>query len=406
MKNYDKILFTCIALIISLFVFVNIVTSTSSTNNDLHKVEISRIVTQIANTSEIPDEKNYSTIIGIYKQKDADKDFFTSKNDYVISEIDGDLYRIEYSKEIKNTNYMLYINIALTIFSFIILGILIYIRQSIIVPFNKISDLPYELSKGNLTIPLEENKQRYFGKFLWGLDMLREKLEDSKRAELELLKDKKTLLLSLSHDIKTPLAAIKLYAKALSKGIYTDKEKQLEVANSINLKADEIEKYVSEIIHSQSDNIISFEIKSKEFYLSEVIDNISSYYKEKLKYTNFNIADFSDCLLNGDPDRLIEVLQNILENAIKYGDGISISINFHDEEDCRIITIKNSGCTLEQNELSRIFDSFFRGSNIGSKSGNGLGLYICRQLTQAMGGDIYADIEDGYMCVSVVCKKR
>ena len=87
MKNYDKILFTCIALIISLFVFVNIVPSTSSTNNDLHKVEISRIVTQIANTSEIPDEKNYITIIGIYKQKDADKDFFTSKNDWAFSRL-------------------------------------------------------------------------------------------------------------------------------------------------------------------------------------------------------------------------------------------------------------------------------------------------------------------------------
>ena len=95
-----------------------------------------------------------------------------------------------------------------------------------------------------------------------------------------------------------------------------------------------------------------------------------------------------------------------MENAIKYGDGNSISIDFADEEDCRIITIKNSGCTLEENELAHIFDSFYRGSNVGSKSGNGLGLYICRQLTRAMGGDVFADIEGGFMSVSVVCKKK
>ena len=110
-------------------------------------------------------------------------------------------------------------------------------------------------------------------------------------------------------------------------------------------------------------------------------------------------------MLAGDADRLIEVLQNIIENAIKYGDGEMISLSFSDEEDCRIVTVKNSGCTLEETELSHVFDSFYRGSNVGSKSGNGLGLYICRHLTKAMGGDIFADIENGCMCVSVVCRK-
>ena len=111
-------------------------------------------------------------------------------------------------------------------------------------------------------------------------------------------------------------------------------------------------------------------------------------------------------MLKGDPDRLTEVLQNIIENAIKYGDGKSIALSFSDEEDCRIITVTNSGCTLEKEELAHIFDSFYRGSNVGSKSGNGLGLYICRQLTRAMGGDVFADIDDDYMSVSVVCKKK
>ena len=95
-----------------------------------------------------------------------------------------------------------------------------------------------------------------------------------------------------------------------------------------------------------------------------------------------------------------------MENAIKYGDGNNISLIFSDEEDCRIITVKNSGCTLDESELAHIFDSFYRGSNVGSKTGNGLGLYICRQLTRAMGGDIFAEIENDFMCVSVVCKKK
>ena len=79
------------------------------------------------------------------------------------------------------------------------------------------------------------------------------------------------LLLSLSHDIKTPLSAIKLYSKALSKGLYDSREKQNEIAENINLKADEIESYVSQIITASREDFLSLEVTVDEFYLSELI---------------------------------------------------------------------------------------------------------------------------------------
>ena len=405
MKSYNKIIALVVVFIIALFIGVNFLPNKYSEQSGLHKVEISRVVRAIEKTGEIPDSDDYDSILGVYEQN-SDEDFFVSDNDYVIREIGDKLYRIEYSKTSESKNEILYINIALAVFSLFVISVLLYIRHSIIKPFSQITDLPYELSKGNLTVPLKENKNRYFGKFLWGLDMLREKLEESKKAELEFMREKKTMLLSLSHDIKTPLSAIKLYSKALSSGIYKEPQKQQEAYLSINEKADEIEKLVSEIMRSETEDIMRFDVKKGDFYLSEVIDSIKAYYKDKLENTDFTIALYSDCMINGDADRVTEVLQNIMENAIKYGDGKSIDISFSDEEDCRIITVRNSGCTLEKSELTHIFDSFYRGSNVGSKPGNGLGLYICRQLTRAMGGDVFADIENGNMCVSVVCKKN
>lgn len=405
MKSYNKFIAIIIAIVIALFAVVNLIPVVIKKEASIVKVEISRVVREITESDKIPNIDKYSTILGVYK-KGAQEDFFKSENNYVIKEIDNKLYRIEYFENTNSAKEMLYINIVLSLFSLSILITFLYIQHNILKPYSRITTLPYELSKGNLTIPLKENKSRYFGKFLWGLDMLREKLEESKQAELELKKEKKTMLLSLSHDIKTPLSAIKLYSRALSKGIYKEPAKQLEVYNNINAKADEIEKLVAEIMRTETEDIIAFDVKNSEFYLSTVINYISTYYSDKLTNTNFSIGKYSDCILNGDCDRLIEVLQNIIENAIKYGDGISISIDFFDEEDCRIITVKNSGCTLEESQLAHIFDSFYRGSNVGSKKGNGLGLYICRQLTKAMGGDIFADIENHYMCVSVVCKKK
>ena len=405
MKSFNKVIVAALVFIILAFSAVNFIPKISKDSASILNVEINRIVREIEESGTVPDTDKYTSVLGVYKQI-GDEDFFVSENDYVIREIDGELYRIEYLEQTENTNEMLYVNIALGVFSLFTMLVLFYIRQNILKPFSEITNLPYELSKGNLTMPLKENKNRFFGKFLWGLDMLREKLEASKQAELELKKEKKTLLLSLSHDIKTPLSAIKLYAKALSNGIYKEPEKQQEVYESINIKADEIEKLVSEIMRNETEDIIAFDIKNGEFYLSEVIDYINTFYTDKLTNTDFSIAKYSECMLSGDPDRLTEVLQNIIENAIKYGDGKSISLSFSDEEDCRSITITNSGCTLDKSELAHIFDSFYRGSNVGSKSGNGLGLYICRQLTRAMGGDVFADINGNDMSVSVVCKKK
>ena len=101
----------------------------------------------------------------------------------------------------------------------------------------------------------------------------------------------------------------------------------------------------------------------------------------------------------------MESLQNLMENAIKYGDGRRISISFDEEEDCKLITIANSGCKLKEEELSSIFDSFYRGSNIAGVKGNGLGLYIVKKLMTKMDGDVFAEKSEDDFRVTLVVRK-
>lgn len=193
----------------------------------------------------------------------------------------------------------------------------------------------------------------------------------------------------------------------MSKGLYESREKQLEIADSINVKADEIESYVSQIVTASREDFLSFDVNMGEFYLSDLVTKIKSYYAEKLSLigTEFSISDYSNCLLCGDFDRSVEVIQNIMENAVKYGDGNNISLNFSAEDDCILITVRNSGCTLEDTDLPHVFDSFWRGSNVQNSAGSGLGLYISRQLMRKMNGEIFAEITDGYMHVTAVFSK-
>ena len=71
---------------------------------------------------------------------------------------------------------------------------------------------------------------------------------------------------------------------------------------------------------------------------------------------------------------------------------------------CELITVTNTGCTLEPKELTQIFGSFHRGNNADKVQGNGLGLFICKRLMSLMGGEVYAEIKDECFCITLVVK--
>ena len=283
--------------------------------------------------------------------------------------------------------------------------LLIYIRRQILVPFNEISHLPIELSKGNVKKGIPESKSRYFGNFIWGLNMMRDTLSAHKTREISLMKEKKTMILSISHDINTPLSAIKLGTTALLSGLYSDENKQQEVLKQISEKTVEIQHFVADIVKISKEDLFAFEVQKEEFYLADVVQKITVDYREILagQKTTFKVAKFSNRLLLGDFERLVEVIQNLIENAIKYGDGVNVGLSFKVEEDCQLITITNTGNSLAEKELVYLFESFWRGSNVKNAPGSGLGLHICRQLMRQMDGEIYAQIcDDNIFAVTVV----
>ena len=403
-KSYWKLTAFVIAALALLLTGSNLLlrhTDRDSGRNRPYRVEAERIALRIEN-GEAYDLADYPAITRV--EIIADADGYRSDSDYLVKEIGGRLYRFDYTLQAGSAGETGLFNILSGAVCAFVLALLAYVYWAILRPFARISDYPAELAKGHLTSPLKESRAKYFGQFLWGLDLLRERLENQKSAALELQRQNKTMLLSLSHDMKTPLGVIELYAKALEKGLYRDEEKKRDVVRSITAKCEEIRGYVDEIVRASGDDFLNLEIKPGEFYLSALIGQIRDFYRDKLDLLQigFHIGDFSDCLLSGDVERAVEVLQNVIENAVKYGDGKRIEMAFSREEDCQLVQITNTGCTLSDSELPHIFESFWRGSNVGTTGGSGLGLYICRTLMRRMNGDIFAQTRDGEMTVTAV----
>lgn len=413
MKKYDNIFITCIIIFVLVMAGINIFIQTKDfgEGSKEYKVAINRIEQAVRSyearegkapesLEELCKEEGINAGESIheltYVQANDTKELLTSDGkDYYLFYTDSYIYKITYTPTVvENKTIILYVNIISGILLIGLIFVYLYIRINIIKPFNKLSTMPYELAKGNMNMPLAENKNRFFGKFVWGMDLLRENIEENKVRELELQKERKMLLLSLSHDIKTPLSAIKLYSKALSKKLYSSEEKRDEILVNISDKVDEIEGYISEIVRASKEDFLHFEVENDEFYIKDAIEFIREYYSEKmaLNQIDFSIEDYSNSLVYGDKDRLIEVIQNIVENAIKYGDGKKIWLEMSKDAEAYSIKISNTGCMLSERELPHIFDSFFRGTNVDNQKGSGLGLYICRNLMHLMEGEITAEL--------------
>ncbi|MBQ6170491.1 MAG: HAMP domain-containing histidine kinase [Ruminococcus sp.] len=399
MSTFRKLAAAVIVLFIAVIAGLNIYLLRSG-DSGTYRVEAKRLADRIEETGST-DISGFPHLTGVY----SGEQLYRSDEHYLIIEAGGKLYRVEYTTEGRNRTVWA-VNCVLAALFLLILLLLVYIRRNIIVPFGRLNTVPQELAKGNLAVPIPEEKSRMFGKFTWGVNLLREKIEGDRQKELSMQRDKKLLLLSLSHDIKTPLSAIKLNAKALARGLYKDEEKRRSAAESINSRADEIEHFVSEITKAASEDFMEFEVTQGEVFLSSILRRLSDRYAQQLAVsgTEFTIDRFDDCILSCDPDRLAECLQNLIENAVKYGDGRQIGLSFDKMDGCELITVSNTGCSLEEKELPQIFESFHRGSNAENVQGNGLGLFICKRLMSLMGGEIYADIREERFCVTLVVR--
>lgn len=426
MKRLRQLIIALILTYIGMSVLVFILMNKQNMKvTNLYRIEINRLQADIelvpshSLTQQKLDElvKNYEYVqhVTYVNSEDADVSFFETNNHYYTQintvanstgQITGYL-RYDYIIHFDDNHNLIIAQLALFVTFMFGIITLLYVFQRVMRPFNCLSNMPYELSKGNLSDEIKENKNRYFGKFIWGLGMLKNSLESHKKNELRLARDKKMLVLSISHDIKTPLNAINLYAKAIEEGLYTTPEECENAMKMIQEKTNEIDTFVGEIVKTQTEDILSIEVKQGEFYLSDLITKIKEGYAEKcsIRQIKFQVAEVENKLLFGDIDRVYEAIGNLIENAIKYGDGLVIRVDFAQEDYCQLISVFNSGKTMEDNEITHVFDSFFRGSNAEGKEGNGLGLYICSQIMHKMKGDIFVKRHPDGMEFVLVCEK-
>ncbi len=262
----------------------------------------------------------------------------------------------------------------------------IFVFVTVLRPLKKISKYTTEIAKGNTDIPLTYDRGSAVGEFSWAFDSMRKELNKARASEKEAIENNKTVIATLSHDIKTPITSIRAYAEGLEANMDSTPEKRAQYLQVIMKKSDEVSKVTDDLLlHSLSD-MNRLKVEKKELEISGFVGNAVKDLDPDGKEITYDSCGIEGHV-SADPGRLLQCIENLVTNARKYAPGL-ISVSLLRKDPYISICIKDSGKGIPDEDMPFIFDKFYRGHNKGSQQGSGLGLYIVKYLMTQMDGDI------------------
>lgn len=287
---------------------------------------------------------------------------------------------------------------ALVILIFTSVSIGLWIYRSVATPLVKLRKATQNIKEGNLDFVLEVDGTDEFAELCRDFEEMRRRLKESAEEKVLLDKENKELISNISHDLKTPITAVKGYVEGIMDGVADTPEKMDRYVRTIYNKTNEMDHLINELtFYSKIDtNRIpyTFSKLNVDDYFSDCAEEVGLELETRgiqLYYANYVEKDV---LVIADGEQIRRVIHNIISNAIKYMDkpkGV-IQIRVKDVGDFIQVEIEDNGKGIASKDLTYIFDRFYRTdvSRNSSKGGSGIGLSIVRKILEDHGGKVWA----------------
>ena len=287
---------------------------------------------------------------------------------------------------------------ATIILVFTALSVGLWIYRSIAVPLVKLRKATRNIKEGNLDFVLEVEGNDEFSQLCQDFEEMRKRLKESTEEKILMDKENKELISNISHDLKTPITAVKGYVEGIMDGVADTPEKMDRYVRTIYNKTNEMDHLINELtFYSKIDtNRIpyTFSKLNVEDYFSDCAEELGLEMETRgieLVYANYVEKDVQ---VIADGEQIRRVIHNIVSNAIKYMEkprGI-IQIRVKDVGDFIQVEIEDNGKGIAAKDLPYIFDRFYRTdvSRNSSKGGSGIGLSIVKKIMEDHGGKVWA----------------
>lgn len=308
------------------------------------------------------------------------------------------VYRMdEFAPEVKTMVAQLMIT-AVLMLMFICGSLTIWVYRSILRPLSKLQEATRKIRDGNLDFTLDIEEDDEIGELCQDFEEMRIRLKESAEQKIQYDNENKELISNISHDLKTPITAVKGYVEGIMDGVADTPEKMDRYVRTIYNKTNEMDHLINELtFYSKIDtNRIpyTFNKLNVEDYFEDCSEEVGLELETRgieLVYANYVEKDV---MVIADGEQIRRVIHNIISNAIKYMDkpkGI-IQIRIKDVGDFIQIEIEDNGKGIGPKDLPYIFDRFYRTdvSRNSSKGGSGIGLSIVKKILEDHGGKVWA----------------
>ena len=289
------------------------------------------------------------------------------------------------------------------ILAFTAMIMMVWIYGSIISPIHKLQEAAQNVEEGNLNFEIKPEKDDEMGRLMQAFEKMRIRLRDNAEEKLKSDRESKELISNISHDLKTPITAVKGYVEGIMDGVADTPEKMDRYIRTIYNKANEMDRLINELtFYSKIDtNRIPYTFNKIHIsdYFEDCVDELSVELESSgVSLTYFNYLE-EDAVVIADAEQLKRVINNIVSNSLKYMErehGL-INLRVKDVGDFIQVELEDNGKGIAAKDLPNIFDRFYRtdASRNSSKGGSGIGLSIVKKIIEDHGGKIWATSREG-----------
>ena len=289
-----------------------------------------------------------------------------------------------------------------------------WIQKGVFTPVNQLNTAMQQIAEGNLEYRLSNDEKGEIGELYRNYEDMRLRLKESLDEKFEHEKQNRELISNISHDLKTPITAVKGYVEGIMDGVADTPEKMDKYIKTIYNKANDMDRLINELtIYSGIDNNripYNFHRINVAEYFGDCVEEVGLDLESKNIQLNYEDLVSPETQIIADPEQLKRVINNIIGNSVKYLDkenGV-IDIRILDEVDSIRVEIEDNGKGISAKDLPNIFERFYRtdASRNSSQGGSGIGLSIVRKIIEDHGGYIWATSKETEgTCMHFVIRK-
>lgn len=269
-----------------------------------------------------------------------------------------------------------------------------YVSRNLINPLLTLKDATNKIKEGDLDFQIKTERKDEIGELFNSFEEMRGQLNQSIHLQVKYEENRKLLLSNISHDLKTPITAIKGYVEGIQDGIANSPEKMDRYIQTIYKKANDMDAMIDELfLFSKLDlKRVPFDFVELDIvaYIEECVEELALEHENSLNITFQN--SHSDPLpVKADPEKLMRVFTNIVVNSVKYKEKeqCQVTISLKQEQECVEVVILDDGPGISKEDIPFVFDQFFRADQSrNSRGGSGLGLAIAKQIIEEHDGQI------------------